>query len=48
MKEKELIERLARKAGDTLMKHFRQDWDLLKIGARLRKRSPGTMKRWTG
>jgi len=34
MKEKELIESLARKAGDTLMKHFRQDWALLK------KRSP--------
>jgi myo-inositol-1(or 4)-monophosphatase len=30
MKEKELIENLARKAGDTLMKHFRQDWALLK------------------
>jgi len=30
MKEKDLIESLARKAGDTLMKHFRQDWDLLK------------------
>jgi myo-inositol-1(or 4)-monophosphatase len=30
MKEKELIESLARKAGDTLMKHFRQDWSLLK------------------
>ena len=27
---KELIESLARKAGDTLMKHFRRDWDLLK------------------
>jgi len=27
---KELIESLTRKAGDTLMKHFRQDWDLLK------------------
>jgi myo-inositol-1(or 4)-monophosphatase len=27
---KELIESLARKAGDTLMKHFRQDWSLLK------------------
>ena len=26
---KELIESLARKAGDTLMKHFRQDWALL-------------------
>jgi len=26
----ELIESLARKAGDTLMKHFRHDWDLLK------------------
>ena len=26
----ELIESLARKAGDTLMKHFRQDWALLK------------------
>jgi myo-inositol-1(or 4)-monophosphatase len=34
MKEKELIESLARKAGDTLMQHFRQDWALLK------KRSP--------
>jgi myo-inositol-1(or 4)-monophosphatase len=34
MKEKELIESLARKSGDTLMKHFRQDWALLK------KRSP--------
>ena len=34
MKEKELIESLTRKAGDTLMKHFRQDWALLK------KRSP--------
>jgi len=30
MKERELIERLARKAGHTLMKHFRQDWALLK------------------
>jgi len=30
MKEKELIESLARKAGDTLMKNFRQDWSLLK------------------
>ena len=30
MKEKELIKSLARKAGDTLMKHFRQDWSLLK------------------
>jgi myo-inositol-1(or 4)-monophosphatase len=30
MDEKELIESLARKAGDTLMKHFRQDRDLLK------------------
>jgi myo-inositol-1(or 4)-monophosphatase len=30
MKEKELIESLAQKAGDTLMKHFRQDWALLK------------------
>jgi len=30
MKEKELIESLAREAGDTLMKHFRQDWALLK------------------
>jgi myo-inositol-1(or 4)-monophosphatase len=30
MKEKELIGSLARKAGDTLMKHFRQDWALLK------------------
>ncbi len=30
MKEKELIESLTRKAGDTLMKHFRQDWALLK------------------
>lgn len=29
MKEKELIQSLARKAGDTLMKHFRQDWALL-------------------
>jgi myo-inositol-1(or 4)-monophosphatase len=27
---KELIESLARKAGDILMKHFRQDWALLK------------------
>jgi myo-inositol-1(or 4)-monophosphatase len=27
---KELIESLARKAGNTLMKHFRQDWALLK------------------
>jgi myo-inositol-1(or 4)-monophosphatase len=27
---KELIESLTRKAGDTLMRHFRQDWDLLK------------------
>jgi len=27
---KELIESLARKAGDTLTKHFRQDWALLK------------------
>jgi myo-inositol-1(or 4)-monophosphatase len=30
MKERELIESLARKAGQTLMKHFRQDWALLK------------------
>ena len=30
MDEKELIQSLTRKAGDTLMKHFRQDWDLLK------------------
>jgi myo-inositol-1(or 4)-monophosphatase len=30
MKEKELIQSLARKAGDALMKHFRQDWALLK------------------
>jgi myo-inositol-1(or 4)-monophosphatase len=30
MKERELMEGLARKAGDTLMKHFRQDWALLK------------------
>jgi myo-inositol-1(or 4)-monophosphatase len=30
MKERELIESLARHAGDTLMKHFRQDWVLLK------------------
>lgn len=27
---KELIESLAREAGDTLLKHFRQDWALLK------------------
>ena len=27
---KELIESLTRKAGDTLMRHFRQDWVLLK------------------
>jgi myo-inositol-1(or 4)-monophosphatase len=30
MKEKEVIESLARQAGDTLTKHFRQDWALLK------------------
>jgi myo-inositol-1(or 4)-monophosphatase len=30
MTEKELMESLARKAGDTLMKHFGQDWALLK------------------
>jgi myo-inositol-1(or 4)-monophosphatase len=30
MKEKELIESLARKAGDALMKHFHQDWALVK------------------
>ena len=30
MNERELIESLARKSGDTLMKHFRQDWALLK------------------
>lgn len=30
MREKELISSLARKAGDTLLKHFRQDWALLK------------------
>ncbi len=30
MKEKELIERLARQAGDALMNHFRKDWALLK------------------
>jgi myo-inositol-1(or 4)-monophosphatase len=30
MTEKGLIESLTRKAGDTLMKHFRQDWSLLK------------------
>ena len=29
MTEKELIQNLARKAGDTLVKHFRQDWSLL-------------------
>jgi myo-inositol-1(or 4)-monophosphatase len=27
---KELIESLAKKAGDTLMEHFREDWSLLK------------------
>lgn len=30
MKEKELINSLTRKAGDTLVKRFRQDWALLK------------------
>jgi len=30
MKEKELIVGLAREAGNTLVKHFRQDWALLK------------------
>jgi myo-inositol-1(or 4)-monophosphatase len=30
MREKELIGSLARKAGNTLLKHFRQDWALLK------------------
>jgi myo-inositol-1(or 4)-monophosphatase len=30
MKEKELVEILARQAGDALMRHFRQDWALLK------------------
>jgi myo-inositol-1(or 4)-monophosphatase len=30
MKERELIESLTRQAGDTLMKHFRQDWSLLR------------------
>jgi myo-inositol-1(or 4)-monophosphatase len=30
MTERELMESLARRAGDTLMKHFRQDWALLK------------------
>lgn len=30
MKESELIESLTRKAGRTLMKHFRRDWPLLK------------------
>ena len=30
MKEKELIESLARQAGDALMRHFRQDWALLR------------------
>lgn len=30
MNERELIESLTRKAGDTLMKHFQQDWALLK------------------
>jgi myo-inositol-1(or 4)-monophosphatase len=30
MKERELIESLTRQAGDTLMKHFRHDWSLLK------------------
>ena len=30
MKERELIGSLARKAGNTLIKHFRQDWALLK------------------
>ena len=30
MKEKELIESLARQAGDALMKHFRRDWALLR------------------
>ena len=29
MKESELIESLARQAGDVLMKHFRQEWALL-------------------
>jgi myo-inositol-1(or 4)-monophosphatase len=30
MKEKELVETLVRKAGDTLMKNFRRDWALVK------------------
>lgn len=30
MTEKDLIESVARKAGDALMKHFRRDWALLK------------------
>ncbi len=30
MREKDLIKSLAREAGNTLMKHFRQDWALLK------------------
>jgi myo-inositol-1(or 4)-monophosphatase len=30
MKETELIESLTRQAGDALMRHFRQDWALLK------------------
>jgi len=30
MNEKNLVESLTRKAGDKLMKHFRQDWSLLK------------------
>jgi myo-inositol-1(or 4)-monophosphatase len=30
MREKELIGSLARRAGNTLLKHFRQDWALLK------------------
>ena len=30
MEEKDLISSVARNAGDTLMKHFRQDWSLLK------------------
>ncbi|OGN97192.1 MAG: hypothetical protein A2Z77_06395 [Chloroflexi bacterium RBG_13_51_36] len=30
MQEKELVDSLSRKAGNVLMKHFRQDWALLK------------------
>ncbi|MGQ9546613.1 MAG: inositol monophosphatase family protein [Dehalococcoidia bacterium] len=37
MKERELIESLARKAGETLMEHFHEDWALLKERGRAKE-----------